>query len=51
MNGFITAGLSPRTVGEVVNIGSGREISISELVELIGQLIGKKVKVQVDAER
>lgn len=51
VSGFIAAGLSPHTVGEVVNIGSGREISIGELVELIGQLIGIKVKIRVDAER
>ncbi|MGI6285526.1 SDR family NAD(P)-dependent oxidoreductase [Neomoorella humiferrea] len=40
VNGFIRAGMATNTVGEVVNIGSGREISIGDLVELIGQLIG-----------
>lgn len=51
VNGFITAGLSPHTVGEVVNIGSGREISIGDLVNLAGELTGVKVRVQADAER
>ncbi|MGI9862426.1 NAD-dependent 4,6-dehydratase LegB [Moorella naiadis] len=51
VSGFITAGLSPHTVGEVVNIGSGREISIGDLVNLLEKLTGVKVKTRADAER
>lgn len=51
VNGFITAGLSPHTVGEVINIGSGREISIGELATLLGQLIGVEVRIQDDPVR
>lgn len=51
VNGFITAGLSPHTVGEVINIGSGQEISIGELATLLGQLIGVEVMIQEDPIR
>ncbi|KUK36968.1 MAG: NAD-dependent epimerase/dehydratase [Thermacetogenium phaeum] len=51
VDGFITAGLSPHTVGEVINIGSGREISIGELAALLGKLIGVEVRIQDDPAR
>lgn len=51
VNGFITAGLSPHTIGEVINIGSGREISIGDLVTLLGKLIGVEVRIQQESIR
>lgn len=51
VDGFITVGLSPQTVGEVINIGSGREISIGELANLLGQLIGVEVRIQQETVR
>jgi NAD dependent epimerase/dehydratase len=48
VDGFILATSAP---GKTLNIGSGREISIGKLVELIADLIGRKVQVQVDTER
>jgi NAD dependent epimerase/dehydratase len=43
---------SKSAVGEVVNIGSGREISIGALVEKLKQLTGQKIsKVTVDSVR
>ncbi|RMG25300.1 MAG: NAD-dependent epimerase/dehydratase family protein [Bacteroidetes bacterium] len=38
-------------VGEVVNLGTGRETSIGELVKLIGQLMGVEVEVEADPRR
>jgi dTDP-glucose 4,6-dehydratase len=39
------------SVGEVFNVGSGREITIQELVTLIGRLMGKRLHVDVDDQR
>lgn len=50
-NGFITVGLHENTVGEVVNVGSGREISIGNLVHLISDLVGQKVEIVQDGQR
>ena len=50
-NGFITVGLHENTVGEVVNVGSGREISIGNLVHLISDLVGQKVEIIQDEQR
>ncbi len=50
VSGFMAAAC-PATVGEVVNVGSGREISIGELVALIRQLVGREVEVEADESR
>lgn len=49
--GMITVGLSERAVGRVVNIGSGREISIGGLVELVAGIVGRKIKVAQEEDR
>ncbi|MCG9967992.1 NAD-dependent 4,6-dehydratase LegB [Pelotomaculum terephthalicicum JT] len=46
--GMITVGRSDNAIGQVVNVGSGREISIEELVALIGNLMGKEIIVNED---
>jgi dTDP-glucose 4,6-dehydratase len=51
VDGFIAAAVSPRAVGRTINLGSGREISIGDLAQLIGKLIGKRVEVESDTSR
>jgi len=50
-NGFITVGLHEKTIGDVYNIGSGREISIGELAQKIVDLLGKHVEIVQDDQR
>ena len=50
-NGFITVGLHEKTIGDVYNIGSGREISIGDLAQKIVDLIGKSVEIVQDEQR
>ncbi len=50
-NGFITVGLHEKTIGNVYNIGSGREISIGALAQKIVDLIGKSVEIVQDEQR
>lgn len=49
--GFIALAESEKTTGETVNIGSGREISIGDLVGLIRELMGSDVEIITDEER
>jgi NAD dependent epimerase/dehydratase len=49
--GFIGIAASPRTVGEVINIGAGFEISIGDLAAKICALTGRKVPIVSDEER
>jgi len=51
VNGFIAVAESTNTVGEVVNIGSGFEISIGDLVQTIARLMGREVTVTTDPAR
>jgi nucleoside-diphosphate-sugar epimerase len=48
---FVRIGDCPAAVGRVVNIGSGRELSIGELVERIEALLGRRAPVEREEER
>lgn len=49
--GFVLAADADAAMGKAINLGSGREISMADLVTLIGQLLGKPLTVQQEAER
>ena len=51
VDGFIKAVESEKSIGQVINIGSGLEISINDLVNKIISLIGKKVEIVSHSER
>jgi NAD dependent epimerase/dehydratase len=51
VSGFLAVAGCNRAVGEVVNIGSGREISIGDLVTLLVQLTGSQARIVTDPER
>ena len=49
--GFLAAARSDRTKGETVNLGVGSGVSVRELVERIGKLVGRKLEVQQENAR
>ena len=49
--GFLAVAESDRALGEVVNIGSGREISIGDLIERLIVTSGRDAKVVTDPDR
>lgn len=51
VSGFLAVADCDRAVGEAVNIGSGREISIGDLVALLISITGSEAKVVTDPER
>lgn len=51
VSGFIAAGSSRDAVGEVVNLGSGFEISIGDMVALIAELMGAEIEIETSEER
>lgn len=51
VEGFLKAALIPAAVGRAINLGSGREISIGEVAEMIGRLAGRPVNIESDARR
>jgi nucleoside-diphosphate-sugar epimerase len=49
--GFIALAECDRALGEVVNIGSGREIAIGDLIELMIEVSGRDVRTVRAPER
>ncbi len=51
VNGFMKIAESERSIGEVINIGSGKGISIGDLLKTIIDLIGTDISIISDDER
>jgi len=51
VEGFIKAAESEAAIGRTVNLGSGREISIGDLAQLIARLIGHDIQIISDEQR
>jgi dTDP-glucose 4,6-dehydratase len=49
--GFVAVGASSDAIGEVVNVGSGSEVSIREIVRMVGEIVGHELKVEGDEQR
>jgi len=51
VGGFVSAAEHPEAVGEVINLGTGREISIGDLAKTIFEIMGKEGKIVADEDR
>jgi dTDP-glucose 4,6-dehydratase len=49
--GFVAVGGADDALGEVVNLGSGVETSIREVVDKVGQIVGRELAVDVEDRR
>lgn len=49
--GFMMIAENPKAVGEVINLGSGKEISIGDLAEKIIELTGRRARIKTDKQR
>jgi dTDP-glucose 4,6-dehydratase len=51
VEGFILASTKKNAIGHTINLGSGREISIGNLVYLIGKFLKKEIQIHIKEER
>jgi NAD dependent epimerase/dehydratase len=51
VKGFIDFAECEETVGEVVNLGSGYEVSISQVLDLVSDCLGRRIQVQSERKR
>ena len=51
VNGFVKTINSNKINGEVINIGSGKEYSIKDVIKIIEKITGKKLKFILDKKR
>lgn len=49
--GFAAIAACDAAIGQVVNIGRGSDVSIGDLVRLIGERLGKTLEVETDSQR
>ncbi|MDY0108486.1 MAG: NAD-dependent 4,6-dehydratase LegB [Candidatus Krumholzibacteria bacterium] len=49
--GFIACAACDEAIGEVINVGSGHEISIGALAALIAESMGVEIQIETDAQR
>ena len=51
VSGFVAIAGCDEALGRAVNIGRGDDISIGELVEMIGRRLGRTLRVESDEQR
>lgn len=51
VSGFLALAETTTAIGRVVNVGSGREISIGDLVEMLFRITGRNAEIICDKER
>lgn len=51
VNGFLLAVERPKAIGQTINLGSGREISIGDLAKLIIHLVGRPIDIESEEKR
>jgi NAD dependent epimerase/dehydratase len=51
VSGFLAVASSPRAIGEVINIGSGRTVSIADVIDEVSAIVGRPLEVQTDEAR
>jgi dTDP-glucose 4,6-dehydratase len=49
--GFVKAASAPAALGQTINLGTGKEISIGDLAQLIARLCGRSVTIESDDQR
>lgn len=51
VNGLIAVAVSSHSVGQIINLGSNYEISISDVVQLIAEVMEVKIRIKTGQER
>ena len=51
VSGFLAVADHPNAVGQVINVGSGFEITVGDTARLIAELMGRDVEILCEAER
>ena len=51
VSGFMRAAAAPDVLGRELNLGTGMDISVGELADLIIRLVGRPVAIATDSER
>jgi dTDP-glucose 4,6-dehydratase len=50
IEGYLRAAEVPEAIGRTINLGSGREISIGDLAQMIAKMVGREVRIESQEE-
>jgi dTDP-glucose 4,6-dehydratase len=51
VDGFLAAARAPATLGRTVQLGTGLDVSVGDIVSLVGSILGADLRVETDAAR
>ena len=51
VEGFVQAAAAPAALGQTINLGTGREISVSDLAQAIARLMGRPIAIESEDRR
>jgi NAD dependent epimerase/dehydratase len=49
--GFLAAALAPEAVGRTIQLGTGHDVSVGDIVDMVGEVLGKTLIVEQDPAR
>ena len=49
--GFLAAAESPAAIGRTIQLGTGYDVSVGDIVEMVGEILDQPLKVEFDADR
>jgi dTDP-glucose 4,6-dehydratase len=51
VSGFLATAQSPAAIGRTLQLGTGHDVSIGDIVEMVGEILGHPLEVEHDAAR
>ena len=51
VEGFVLIGETEAAIGKVLNIGSGREVTIGEMVDTVAKVLNTEIAIETDQQR
>jgi len=51
VSGFLAAAEAPAAVGRTLQLGTGHDVSIADVVEMVGEVLGRTLEVELDEAR
>lgn len=51
VSGFLASMAHPLSVGQVINVGSGFEVSIGDVAALVARIMGRSLNIETDTDR
>jgi NAD dependent epimerase/dehydratase len=51
VGGFLAAASAPQVVGCTIQLGTGLDVGVGDIVDVVGELLGRSIEVQLDPTR